>query len=131
MTGEGTGREPVERGDTTALPIELPATFGRMGLEPTTCPLEVEVTPSCAQAGLHARHSVLDFQQRHSGNRMSVESAAGIEPAITRFADGALDHSGIRTGRAVRDEGFEPPQQMRPGYGRPRLSHVGDPAWGD
>ena len=31
----------------------------------------------------------------------------------------------------VRAKGFEPPQTMQPGYNRPRLSHVGAPAWGD
>ena len=31
----------------------------------------------------------------------------------------------------VRDEGLEPPQHKQPGYNRPRLSNVGDPAWGD
>ena len=31
----------------------------------------------------------------------------------------------------VRAEGFEPPQQMQPGYSRPRLTVVGALAWGD
>jgi hypothetical protein len=30
----------------------------------------------------------------------------------------------------VRDEGLEPPEQLQPGYSRPRISSFGDPAWG-